>query len=758
MGMKTTIRLSILLFLLLITVSLFSQSKEGSAIISGKILFEEDSIYPLKPYSFIFIKEWPISFQRFEQAIIDTTDYSFKFTMALEQLTNGNVIVGFLPDTDSTSWEQNRGRIADALRDGPFINEYVSRIVFPGLRIVIEPGDSLHILINYDILDQYGRAMVNFSGTGGTNNNLQRSKYPYFVSSKNFKVPLEVGLGNEDLLMKKELQNLNKAKDSISQAYYNLLWTDYTFSNFGAKHALIRASLYPPEFSKEEKRNLAREHYAFLDSLSLRSEYLNSRAFRSFLSFYLEYLNRIITGDDVPFGFDEKSYWLANAVFEKEVLKAFLYERLEFQMEVPLFYQNQIFQYENFINRFPDTPESFRLTEIYNNHISVSNGQQAPDLELIDSLGRTTSLSRLKGKVVILSTSYALHGPLSNEKEKRQLDFLRSIYGDNKLVLITFNAWYQQGKEFLFPEADYYVKGYPYDQSLKPYQFQRSQQYSFIIGKNGTIEKCTSNLEFTDELIAQLMSEKYSFLTRLGYAAKNHITGIVIILSFLLSIALVLLLVSRIKRNRQALVKKQLDSELKAIRSQLNPHFLFNSLNSIQNFINKSDTKTANMHLSKFSSLMRRVIELSEKEGTTLQEELDFNKTYIELEQLRYGFTCTFDIDEAIDLHNTEIPSMIIQPFVENAIVHCMADLGEKGELRISLKEAGSNKIEVVITDNGKGFLEDTKKGFGLKSSRERIDLLNSQHKDKIELHIQSSIDTKTLLGTSVKLIIPKKY
>jgi len=756
--MKASLRTSIWLLLLLMATSLYSQSKEGSAIISGKILFDQDSIYPLKPYSLIFIKEWPISYKQFEQTKIDTTDYSFKFTMDLEQLTYGNIIVAFDRDIDSTSWEQNRGRIADALRDGPFINDYVSRIVFPGLKIVIEPGDSLHILINYDTLDQYGQALVNFSGLGGANNNLQRSKDPYSVSSKNFRVPLEVGLSNEDLLMKKELQNLNEAKDTISQCYYNLLWADITFGNFRAKHALIRASLYPPELSKEEKRNLAREHYAFLDSLSLRSEYVSSRSFRSFLSFYLEYLNRIITGDDIPFGFDEKSYWLANAVFVKEVLKAFLYERLEYQMEVPIFYQNQTFQYEDFINRFPGTPESYRLTKLYNNHISVSNGQRAPDLELIDSLGRTVNLSRLKGKVVILSTSYNLQRPLSNEKEKRQLEFLKSIYGEKKLVLVALNARYQRGKEFFSPAVDYYAKGYPYDHSLKPYQFKRFSQYSFIIGKNGIIENNTSNLKFTDETISRLMSEKYSFLTRLGFTVQNFIIGIVFFLSVLLSVALVLLLVSRIKQNRQALVKKQLDSELKAIRSQLNPHFLFNSLNSLQNFINKSDTKTANMHLSKFSLLMRRVIELSEKESTTLKEELDFNKTYIELEQLRYGFECKFDFDEAIDLHNTEIPSMIIQPFVENAIVHCMADLGEKGALSIFVKEAGNNKIEVKITDNGKGFQADTQKGFGLKSSRERIDLLNSQYKDKIELNIQSPVDTKAKKGTRIKLIIPKRY
>jgi len=155
---------------------------------------------------------------------------------------------------------------------------------------------------------------------------------------------------------------------------------------------------------------------------------------------------------------------------------------------------------------------------------------------------------------------------------------------------------------------------------------------------------------------------------------------------------------------------------------------------------------------------MRRVIELSEKESTTLKEELDFNKTYIELEQVRYGFKCNFDIDNSIDLFNTEIPTMIIQPFIENAIVHCMADLGTKGELNISVKKKDEDKIIIEIRDNGKGFPTEPGNGFGLKSSRERIDLLNAKNRDKIELYIESPVEKVTNTGTMITLIIPKKY
>ena len=221
-----------------------------------------------------------------------------------------------------------------------------------------------------------------------------------------------------------------------------------------------------------------------------------------------------------------------------------------------------------------------------------------------------------------------------------------------------------QGSKPLSPYIDYYVNEDQNSQDLYSYIFLRNHEYSFIVNKSGSIINCIYDLDISEETISELLSEKYTILTKLKYASERYINEIVVILSVLISLTFILLLFSRLRQKRQDLIKKQLDSELKAIRSQLNPHFLFNSLNSIQNFINKSDSKTANLHLSKFSLLMRRVIELSEKESTTLKEELDFNKTFIELEQLRYGFKCKFDIDNSIDLFNTEIPSMIIQPFI----------------------------------------------------------------------------------------------
>ena len=360
-----------LFLLLLISINGLSQNNNHSAVIYGRILFETDSVYPLRPCSIILHKEWPITFQEFEQQEIDTSDYSFKIRMDLNQLTYGNVIINFFPDIDSTAFAKNGTWRSTEVPDGFYGSHYAGRILFSGLRFVVEPGDSINVIVNYDKLDQHGRVSVHFSGSGGANNNLLRRMDLFEPYNKSFKLPLDEGLNHEDSIMKADLDTLYEAKDTLSNRYYNLLKTDTRFENVRLKHALIRASLYGSEIDIDEKRTIAREYYSYLDTLTLRPEYLNSSVFRSYLDFYLEYLNRIITGKDIPYGNNEKSYWLAKAVFDEEILKVFLYEELAFQMEVPFSYNSTIIQYKDFIKRFPDTPESYRLTKIFTKHFSV---------------------------------------------------------------------------------------------------------------------------------------------------------------------------------------------------------------------------------------------------------------------------------------------------------------------------------------------------------------------------------------------------
>ncbi len=172
--------------------------------------------------------------------------------------------------------------------------------------------------------------------------------------------------------------------------------------------------------------------------------------------------------------------------------------------------------------------------------------------------------------------------------------------------------------------------------------------------------------------------------------------------------------------------------QLKTIRSQLNPHFMFNALSSIQNLMNKNDLLNANRYLSKFAGLTRKVLHTSEQEMISLEEEIKIAEDYLQLEQLRFGFEYKLEIAAGLDQANIEIPAMLLQPFIENAVKHGIAGLQERGLITITASRQ-ENTLVLSVADNGNGFDVERKNemgaSFGLRLSRERINLFNQVYK-----------------------------
>ncbi|USD24196.1 tetratricopeptide repeat-containing sensor histidine kinase [Flagellimonas marinaquae] len=207
---------------------------------------------------------------------------------------------------------------------------------------------------------------------------------------------------------------------------------------------------------------------------------------------------------------------------------------------------------------------------------------------------------------------------------------------------------------------------------------------------------------------------------------------------------LVLLIISALgyvfyKRRRDALEKKKIaefnakvaETELKALRSQMNPHFIFNSLNSISDFIARKDIKQADDYLVKFSKLTRSILENSEKKWIPLEEDLELMELYIQLEALRLEekLTYTITIDESIETDNTLIPPFILQPFIENSIWHGIAPKNGLGQIDLSIKKA-EDMLVCSVDDNGVGRLKNhgqthKNNSFGLKITKNRIDIIN---------------------------------
>lgn len=192
---------------------------------------------------------------------------------------------------------------------------------------------------------------------------------------------------------------------------------------------------------------------------------------------------------------------------------------------------------------------------------------------------------------------------------------------------------------------------------------------------------------------------------------------------------LIILYITRLQHKKlkaAAMQKQRVSTELKSIRSQFNPHFVFNALSSIQGLITKNDTAGAHQYLSEFSTLMRESLKGSDREMISITNETAILQKYLNLEQLRFGFRYNISVDEAIDDNAVEVPALLLQPLVENAVKHGIGALQEKGVLQINFKKEDDDLV-VTVTDNGKGFDASAQTGgFGLKLTRDRILLLNN--------------------------------
>jgi len=226
------------------------------------------------------------------------------------------------------------------------------------------------------------------------------------------------------------------------------------------------------------------------------------------------------------------------------------------------------------------------------------------------------------------------------------------------------------------------------------------------------------------------------------------------------------------KRQTNELEKIKLENEinlsqLTALKAQMNPHFIFNVLNSIKGYIYENDKKYALQYLNSFSDLIRKILEMSSKNLVTLNEEIEIDKLYIELEcmLLDEEFEFILDVDEKIDLHRTEIPALLIQPFIENAFKHGLRHKKGKKKLSISFeKSTDNNWLYITISDNGIGFQASQKinerntnkhTSFATSAIEKRLELLNLGKKNFISIEYRNNtISDKLPEGTSVKIKI----
>ncbi|MEL6535549.1 MAG: histidine kinase, partial [Bacteroidota bacterium] len=203
---------------------------------------------------------------------------------------------------------------------------------------------------------------------------------------------------------------------------------------------------------------------------------------------------------------------------------------------------------------------------------------------------------------------------------------------------------------------------------------------------------------------------------------------------------------------------------LKSLRSQMNPHFIFNSLNSINGFIASQETREANKYLTDFSRMMRMVLDNSAKDFVPLDEELSAMSLYLKLEHVRFQdrFNYQFNVADSITPHQHRIPPMLVQPYIENAIWHGLRYKESMGQLLVSF-EQNETHLVLRITDDGIGRAQSQKlktanqkqhNSMGMKNTEERITLLNRLYKQPITVQI-ADLTSGSHPGTEVVIKIP---
>jgi len=219
------------------------------------------------------------------------------------------------------------------------------------------------------------------------------------------------------------------------------------------------------------------------------------------------------------------------------------------------------------------------------------------------------------------------------------------------------------------------------------------------------------------------------------------------------------------ERAKSEIDKKIAAAELQALRAQMNPHFMFNTMSSIQHYITTNETESALRYLSKFSKLMRRILDNSKTATITVKNEVQTLDLYLSLESLRFKNKLKYfiDIDKSIDQNYDEIPAMLVQPYVENAIIHGINHKEGVGTINISLTRE-NEFIKCIISDDGVGRKRSAEinksknkkhKSAGISITRERLNILNEAQENEANVVINDLVDERgNAAGTKIEIYI----
>ena len=615
--------------------------------------------------------------------------------------------------------------------------------------MLLEPGDSIHLELEY-------AEATKFSGKGAAKNQAWNQ-----IKEMGLNLSRDMKLSEVNRISKRNIKErgalLEAARPDISEWAYEHLQTDMYF-----REQRNRYNYYSGNIDTEPNPELFEKIFGELDF----ETYSSSRSFE-FRWFAWDYLgaranifHKLDRSRLVP---KSELYALARLVLDGEheyYMKAHIIGS-SLKLGRARDYEPL---YSDFTNSYPGSPLIKSLKEVYDKKGNIALSEIAPDFRLTGIRGPAFRLSEARGKWVML-VFCDLEDELTPNNIAKFAEMANTLPEDHFELVVAFTHKNKEKTRAFLKDADFRAtfldneswknsETHPYDMPYVPNNFliNPDGEFEFI----GGLSSWELYLKEFMDYIKRDMADRAQLE---GDGSKTPTLWII-----LGAIALVLLIwgyfvlkTARLKRKEQEKLEK-VELEIMAVRSQLNPHFLFNAMSSIQHLVNVKDNEKANIFLSKFAGLMRRVLNQADLQLLSLAQELETLKDYLDLEALRHGFSYELNIAEEVDIYSMDIPPMLLQPFVENAVVHGISQIKDEGQIIIDISQKTDESISIKIIDNGIGLNQwsnaEQSNGKGLDLTRRRVALIMEKFRNEISFALSDRHDFDGQQGAFAEIIV----
>ncbi len=391
--------------------------------------------------------------------------------------------------------------------------------------------------------------------------------------------------------------------------------------------------------------------------------------------------------------------------------------------------------------------------------INMAHGLPSNEINVINSINNQLWIGTSKGLV---------NFEVQDFTSKNAAPILEETLINDQKKHIVNNDWLKSNQnniQFSFLSIDYALAG----KINYRYRLKESSNWTYTKARTANFLSLAPD-EYTFEVQAENKNGVWSAPAKISFSIRPPFwkTKLFILIASCSIMALVYLLYKY--RINQIIYKTQIERKMdklerSALKAQMNPHFIFNCLNSIQAFITEGNRKDAADYLAKFAQLIRSTLNFSSAGFSVLAEEIEAIKHYLELEQMRFKnrFQYTIDIEPKLNPNLIRVPNLLVQPFVENAIVHGISSKSQDGLVQL-FYQLNENYLEVIIKDNGEGIHRSSKiskgssgkphKSVGMSITQRRLELLNQKSHQKGVQIKEIKNQKEEPIGTEVRLKI----